>query len=129
MSGDARSMRASPRRRDDASLTAPAQSPVDMARGAFRMVRIRKSAEDVDSRPPGFFGGGVRRPPVGVAGNAVRTTKYLHSPATALPKQLFFQFRRAFNIFWLIQCVIVLVPGLAPYTPATTLVLSCARCA
>ena len=45
--GDAISTRASPRRRDDASLAAPAQSLVDMARGAFRMVRIRKSAEEL----------------------------------------------------------------------------------
>ena len=58
----------------------------------FRTVRIRKSVGDADSRKAGLFGR-ARRPPVGVAGNSVRTTKYLHNPVTALPKQLFWQFR------------------------------------
>ena len=62
----------------------------------FRTVRIRKSVRDADSRKAGLFGR-ARRPLVGVAGNAVRTTKYLHNPVTALPKQLFWQFRHAFS--------------------------------
>ncbi len=65
--------------------------PLAQDRG-FRTVRVRKSVGDADSRPAGLFGR-ARRPPVGVAGNSVRTTKYLHNPVTALPKQLFWQFR------------------------------------
>ena len=102
-------------------LPPPAESNGrERPRAGFRTVRVRKSATDADSRPAGLFGR-ARRPPVGVAGNAVQTTKYLHNPVTALPKQLFWQFRRVFNIFWLFQCVIVLVPGLAPYASYTTL--------
>ena len=69
----------------------PPPSPSERPAG-FRTVRLRKSVCDADSRPAGLFGR-ARRPPVGVAGNAVRTTKYLHNPVTALPKQLFWQFR------------------------------------
>ena len=87
----------------------------------FRSVRIRKSKNDADSRPADLFSGGARRPPPGVAGNSVRTTKYLHNPVTALPKQLLQQFRRAFTVFWLFQCIVVLVPGLAPYSSVTTI--------
>eukprot|EP00961_Rhodomonas_salina_P082872 1113971-Rhodomonas_salina.3 len=31
------------------------------------------------------------------------------------------QFRRLFNVFWLMQCVIVLIPGLSPYSSFTTI--------
>jgi len=91
----------------------------DQAKTA-RKVLVRKSENDADSRSAGLFGG-ARRPAPGVAGNSVRTTKYLHNLLTALPKQLFQQFHRAFNIFWLFQCVVVLIPGLAPYSYVTTL--------
>ena len=75
---------------------------------AWRTVHVRMGREDP-------------RAPADVADNAVRTTKYLHNPVTAMPKELFFQFRRVFNIFWLIQCIIVLIPGLAPFSPVTTI--------
>jgi len=95
--------------------------PCLMVSEQFRTVRIRKSKNDGDSRPADIFSAGARRPPHGVAGNHVRTTKYLHNPLTALPKQLFQQFRRLFNVFWLLQCIVVLIPGLAPYNSSTTI--------
>lgn len=52
------------------------------------------------------------------AGNAVRNHKY--TPLSFLPVVLFEQFQRLFNVFWLAQCIIVLVPGMTPTNPIST---------
>lgn len=49
----------------------------------------------------------------------MRTNKY--TIITFLPLNLFWQFRRLFNVFWLLQCIVVLIPGMSPTTPATTI--------
>eukprot|EP00960_Hanusia_phi_P075221 768392-Hanusia_phi.AAC.2 len=85
----------------------------------FRVVKIRKSQRDPDSRPPLFLSGGPSRPAHGVAGNKIKTTKY--NIITFLPKNLMEQFRRLFNVFWLIQCVISLIPSIAAYSAVTTI--------
>eukprot|EP00291_Cryptomonas_curvata_P009185 CAMPEP_0172194110 /NCGR_PEP_ID=MMETSP1050-20130122/25372_1 /TAXON_ID=233186 /ORGANISM="Cryptomonas curvata, Strain CCAP979/52" /LENGTH=143 /DNA_ID=CAMNT_0012869829 /DNA_START=162 /DNA_END=590 /DNA_ORIENTATION=- len=52
------------------------------------------------------------------ASNTIRTTKY--SLLTFFPLNLFDQLSRMFNIFWLIQSVVSLIPRLSPSTPETT---------
>ena len=66
-----------------------------------------------------FSSGRGRRPAKGVAGNKIKTTKY--NIITFLPKNLAEQFRRLFNVFWLIQFVISLIPSIAAYSAVTTI--------
>jgi phospholipid-transporting ATPase len=104
-------------------------------------VRIRKQADDPDSVAPKFWQGSRRRAPPGIADNMIQTTKY--SPVTFFPKvksndvrflkmthdlkyccfaqNLFEQFRRLFNVYWLMQCVVVLIPGFSPVSPLSTI--------
>lgn len=51
-------------------------------------------------------------------GNLIRTTKY--TPLTFLPKNLFEQFNRVFNLFWLANSIVALIPGLSPISSSTT---------
>lgn len=83
-----------------------------------RTVHIRKEDGDPGALPPRFWEKAYRPPP-DVAGNMLKTTKY--TLLTFLPKNLMEQFRRLFNVFWLMQCVIVLIPGLSPYSSFTTI--------
>eukprot|EP01087_Luapelamoeba_hula_P013613 TRINITY_DN3887_c2_g1_i1.p1 TRINITY_DN3887_c2_g1~~TRINITY_DN3887_c2_g1_i1.p1 ORF type:complete len:931 (-),score=169.53 TRINITY_DN3887_c2_g1_i1:1607-4309(-) len=53
-------------------------------------------------------------------GNAVHTTRY--GPITFVPKNLFEQFKRLANVWFLIVAVIQLIPGLSPLNPASSFV-------
>eukprot|EP00048_Salpingoeca_helianthica_P015043 m.224745 g.224745 ORF g.224745 m.224745 type:complete len:1261 (-) comp16540_c0_seq1:52-3834(-) len=50
--------------------------------------------------------------------NRIITSKY--TVLTFLPKNLFEQFRRVANFYFLVVMIIALIPGLAPYTPVTS---------
>eukprot|EP01087_Luapelamoeba_hula_P011965 TRINITY_DN3328_c0_g1_i1.p1 TRINITY_DN3328_c0_g1~~TRINITY_DN3328_c0_g1_i1.p1 ORF type:complete len:1409 (-),score=234.21 TRINITY_DN3328_c0_g1_i1:104-4330(-) len=53
-------------------------------------------------------------------GNAISTTKY--GPITFLPKNLFEQFKRLANVWFLIVAVIQLIPNVSPLNPASSIV-------
>lgn len=52
--------------------------------------------------------------------NAISTTKY--GPITFLPKNLYEQFKRLANLWFLIVAVIQLIPGVSPLNPASSIV-------
>jgi magnesium-transporting ATPase (P-type) len=52
--------------------------------------------------------------------NAISTTKY--GPITFLPKNLYEQFKRLANLWFLIVAVIQLIPGISPLNPASSIV-------
>lgn len=56
----------------------------------------------------------------GYKANAISTTKY--GPITFLPKNLYEQFKRLANLWFLIVAVIQLIPGVSPLNPASSIV-------
>ncbi|KYR02985.1 P-type ATPase [Tieghemostelium lacteum] len=59
-----------------------------------------------------------RNTPFKYCGNRISTTKY--TPLTFIPKNLYEQFRRAANFYFLVIAAIQLIPGLSPVNPYTT---------
>jgi hypothetical protein len=57
--------------------------------------------------------------PAAFGENAVRNHKY--APLTFLPVVLMELHQKLFNVFWLAQCVIILIPGMAPTNPISTI--------
>ncbi|KNC56496.1 uncharacterized protein AMSG_11503, partial [Thecamonas trahens ATCC 50062] len=76
-------------------------------RGPFTSIGGRKEA-----KPPRTGGNGA-------GGNAVRTTKYTWW--SFLPKNLYEQFRRLANLYFLIICIATLIPGVTPIPPITSI--------
>ena len=56
--------------------------------------------------------------------NYIRTTKY--TPFTFIPLNLFSQFRRFYNLYFLLSAILVAVPlGVAPISPVTQILPLC----
>ena len=75
---------------------------------------LQKRTSDLPSRNSVF--GNTKS---GSGDNAVRNYKY--TLLSFIPIVLFEQFQRLFNCFWLAQCIIVLVPGMTPTNPISTI--------
>eukprot|EP00668_Euglena_longa_P029691 GGOE01037058.1.p1 GENE.GGOE01037058.1~~GGOE01037058.1.p1 ORF type:complete len:1107 (-),score=354.22 GGOE01037058.1:224-3544(-) len=61
----------------------------------------------------------ANEPNPGFPSNYISTTKY--TVLTFLPLNLFEQFRRLSNIYFLLNVVVSLIPGVSPVSPATTI--------
>ena len=75
--------------------------------------------EDVESAEPRVLQCNAREPNSHFTTNYIRTTNY--TVLTFLPLNLIEQFKKMSNVFFLVNMIIALVPGVSPVFPATTI--------
>lgn len=87
------------------------------ARKVVRRIRPRRSG--MKAYPNIVLNDNNRAARKKLPGNKITTTKY--SPLTFIPKNLYEQFRRMTNVYFLIIVIITLIPAISPLTPWTSI--------